>query len=557
MPSKEVIRATLAGLVAAAALAVLAFVSLRNLRHFIWLAPAVDMSGRSEETLEIYFGESAAPDDPGLLDRLDSLQLWMLAGDGQAESLKPSRSGDSLSLKLPASAQGKLFVASQDFGVREKGGSPYWLMYYAKSGPSLPSPLWQQVDASRYLSLDITPRAAGKKVELTVTFNGSPTAGATVSILGPDASDGKNFEGTTDAEGRYAFSLTGPDHYSIRAKHVELAAGHVGNAKYDEARHYVTLTLDVPTVAEEPLKVSRIGQLPTTLTSFGGAVIDDTVYIYGGTKGEAHQYSIDAQNDMLMRMKLDQGQWETIARGPRLQGLAMVSHGKSLYRIGGFEARNKADEEQDLWSVALVARFDPQQRQWTDLPSLPEARSSFDAAVLGDTIYVIGGWAMAGDARSEWHKTAWKLDLSEDVLRWQRIADAPFERRALAVAAHNGRVYAIGGITSGDETTLETDIYDPQSNSWTQGPELVGENGMAGFGAAAFATGGRLYVTTVSGTLQRLTVDGKSWEIIAKTPTPRFFHRMLPIGENRFVMVGGSSRQGRITEVEVIEYTGD
>lgn len=235
----------------------------------------------------------------------------------------------------------------------------------------------------------------------------------------------------------------------------------------------------------------------------------------------------------------------------------MVAHGQSLYRIGGFEARNQTGEEHDLWSTATVSRFNTQQQQWSDLPALPEARSSFDAAVLGDTIYVIGGWAMAGDARRVWHETAWKLDLSEEVLQWQPIANAPFERRALAVAAHDGRLYAIGGMTSGDETSLETDIYDPQSDSWTQGPELVGDSGMAGFGASAFATGGRLYVTTVSGTLQRLTADGKSWQVIAITPTARFFHRMLPIGENQFVMVGGSNREGRVTGVEVIEFTGE
>lgn len=525
--------------------------------HFVWLVPVVDASGQPGEKLEIYFGESAAPDDPDLLDLLAPLQLWAIAADGQVEPLKPSRSGDSLSLKLPPAADQKLFVAAQDFGVRDKSGSAYRLMYYAKSGPALPSPLWQQIDVRGKLALDIIPRAIGNRVELTVTFNGAPAAGAAVRILGPGDSDAEDFEGTTDASGHYTFALTEPGCYSIRARHIETVAGQVGDAKYAETRNYVTLTLNVPTVAKQPLQVKQLGELPTTLTSFGGAVIDDAVYVYGGTTGASHQYSVGAQNDRLLRMKVAEGTWETIAQGPRLQGLAMVAHGSSLYRIGGFEARNQSGEEHDLWSVATVSRFDVQKQQWSDLPPLPEARSSFDAAVLGDTIYVMGGWAMAGDARRVWHETAWKLDLSQDVPQWQPIANAPFERRALAVAAHDGKIYAIGGITSGDDTTLETDVYDPQSDSWTQGPELVGESGMAGFGAAAFATGGRLYVTTVSGTLQRLTADGKSWEVVATLPTGRFFHRMLPIADNRFVLVGGSNREGRVTAVEVIELTVD
>jgi hypothetical protein len=111
--------------------------------HFVWLVPAVDEAGQIGETLEIYFGESAAPDDPDLLDLLAPLQLWAIAEDGQAQLLKPSRSADTLSLKLPPAANEKLFVAAQGFGVRDKGGAAYRLMYYAKSGPALRSPLWR------------------------------------------------------------------------------------------------------------------------------------------------------------------------------------------------------------------------------------------------------------------------------------------------------------------------------------------------------------------------------------------------------------------------------
>ena len=55
--------------------------------HFIWLVPAVDEAGPTGATLEIYFGESAAPDDPNLLDLLAPLQLWAIAADGQIQVL--------------------------------------------------------------------------------------------------------------------------------------------------------------------------------------------------------------------------------------------------------------------------------------------------------------------------------------------------------------------------------------------------------------------------------------------------------------------------------------
>ncbi|RPH80248.1 MAG: hypothetical protein EHM77_05165 [Planctomycetaceae bacterium] len=335
----------------------------------------------------------------------------------------------------------------------------------------------------------------------------------------------------------------------------------MGDQAFEVIRHYATLTLDVPTSnasasktagASDGLASETIGKLPFTLTSFGGAVLGDDVYVYGGTMGASHQYGKELQNDALMRMKLTGGEWETVARGPRLQGLALVPHGGKLYRIGGFEARNSAGDDQDLWSVNSVASFDPATGQWSELPPLPEPRSSFDAVVMGDHIYVMGGWGMAGDAKPVWHETAWKMDLTQNQPSWTAIAKAPFERRALALAAHDGKLYGIGGMTSGDETSLETDIYDPATDSWSTGPELVGDSGMTGFGASAFATGGDLYITTVTGSLQKLAKDGSAWTVVAEMPAGRFFHRMLPASESTFVLIGGSNMQSRITDVERI-----
>jgi N-acetylneuraminic acid mutarotase len=534
--------------------------------HFIWLAPGGTPTASSPATpgsLQIYFGESAAPDNPRLLDMLKEMKLWRLAAGDQPTPLVAERSGDTLAAKLPADDPDKpaIYVAAHDLGVRDKGGESFRLMYYAKSGPLASSPAWQAIDASGVSPLDIVPRLTDGKVSLAVRFKGSPSAAAEMLILGPDDSDGEDFAGQTDADGQYVFTVTEPGRYSIRARHVEATAGKLGDQAYEVIRHYATLTLDVPksdasasktAEANAGLASETIGKLPFTLTSFGGAVLGDDVYVYGGTMGASHQYGKELQNDALMRMKLTGGEWETVARGPRLQGLALVPHGGKLYRIGGFEARNSAGDDQDLWSVNSVASFDPATGQWAELPPLPEPRSSFDAVVMGDHIYVVGGWGMAGDAKQVWHETAWKMDLTQNQPSWTAIATAPFERRALALAAHAGKLYAIGGMTSGDETSLETDIYDPATDSWSTGPELVGDSGMTGFGASAFATGGDLYITTVTGSLQKLGKDGSAWTVDAEMPAGRFFHRMLPASESTFVLIGGSNMQSRVTDVERI-----
>lgn len=533
--------------------------------HFIFLAVTgqdqalgqqAGTGAAKESSLEVFFSESASPDNPLLLDRLSEMQLWKLSSDAQPRAIQATRANDSLSAKIDgltkAATEASIYVASQDFGIREKGGEKFRLMYYAKTGPTVDSPAWQNVDASETIAFDIVPQISGGKIELKLQMNGSPAADCEIVILGPDDSDGEDFEGKSDTDGKYVFTATMPGRYSIRARHIDNTPGKVGDDADEVARHYVTLTLDVPASAV-PMEVTDISELPTTLTSFGGAVLGDSVYIYGGTTGTSHEYSSEVQNDSLMRMPIAGGQWETIAKGPRLQGLALVPHGDKLYRIGGFEARNKKGDDQDLWSGDSVASFDPKTNQWAEMPALPEPRSSFDAVVMNDHIYVVGGWGMAGGGRSTWHETAWKMDLAQDNPRWTAIAKAPFERRALALAAHDGKLFAIGGITSGGETSLETDIYDPKSDSWSQGPELIGPDGMTGFGAAAFATGGNLYVSTVTGSFQRLAADASKWDVIGQTPTARFFHRMLPTSDSTFVVIGGSNMRGRIKVVQRIE----
>jgi N-acetylneuraminic acid mutarotase len=233
----------------------------------------------------------------------------------------------------------------------------------------------------------------------------------------------------------------------------------------------------------------------------------------------------------------------------------MVGHGGKLYRIGGFIAKNKDGQEHDLWSLADVACYDPATNRWTEMSPLPQPRSSFDAAVLGDKIYVVGGWQIAGDAENTWHKTAYTLDLSEANPSWQALPEPPLQRRALSVAAHAGKIYAIGGMQREGGPTTRVDIFDPATGSWSEAPRLQGEP-MDGFGSAAFATGGRLYVTTYSGKLQRLSQDGTAWEVVRQLERARFFHRLLPLSSTRLIILGGASmEEGKFEEVDLIDVT--
>lgn len=515
--------------------------------HFIFLLPQQTPDGRT--TVQVYFAEEASPDDPALLKRITNLQGWQFHDDASPRELEVARTSDELKLLPVGDVRDAVFVAVNDFGVVSRGDKTFRLVYYAKTGPAAGHSAWNRIDTSRQLKLDVAPVWKDGKLSVTVSFEGRPAAGAQVVAQGPEY----DVEMEADAEGRAEFNQLNPGVCSLRARHIEPKAGEVNGRAYADVRHYSTVAFEIPRSATSGAD-AHLANIPMMVTSFGGATLDGALYIYGGHTGSAHSYSLREQGDVLLRLTLDgKGEWESLAKGPPLQGLALVAHGGKLYRLGGFTAKNAEGENHDLWSQDSVAAFDPQTGTWTDLPPLPEPRSSFDAAVLGDAIYVIGGWQLRGEQESIWHPTAWKLDLSRQDREWTALPSPPFQRRALAVAAHDGKIYVVGGMQPEGGPTRRVDVFDPQTGVWTQGPDIIGDKGLAGFGAAAFACDGVLYVSTSEAKLQRLSADGKSWEIARDLPTGRFFHRLLPAGAGRIVIVGGANMgSGKFETVELV-----
>jgi N-acetylneuraminic acid mutarotase len=307
--------------------------------------------------------------------------------------------------------------------------------------------------------------------------------------------------------------------------------------------------------ATKPALATRFPALPESLTSFGAAVSDGYLYVYGGNTGKTHQYSSELQSNRFRRLNLAKPEaWEDLPGEARLQGLALVAAGGKLYRVGGFTAKNATGEKKDLWSIADVACFDPATRTWSKLPSLPAPRSSHDAVVLDNKIYVAGGWAMQGGSKnSEWHHSAMVLDLSQPTLAWKQLPTPPFVRRAVSLATQNGKVFVIGGMYETGDTSSDVDFYDPAANTWQSAPDLPGKS-IEGFGNSAFEVGGKLFVSTVEGNLQRL--DGDKWTLVSKLKHPRYFHRMLPVSNEQLIFLGGTARSGeRADEIETVLVT--
>jgi len=508
--------------------------------HFVWIvAGPTSPDGQ----VHVYFSEEAAPDNPELLTRIAHAKLHQAAA-GQLSELPLVRAADSLAA-TPSGPGPKAFFLSLNYGVLAKGEEPFQLRYYAKSYDKADPRVWTAVGQPSALPFEITPRLEGDEVLFEVTWQGKPQAEIALTI---EAEGIDNIEGTTNERGVLAAKLPKGKTISVRAKHTENTAGEQDGKKYASVRHYSTLSLMIP--AE--VSAAKLPNLEPPVTSFGAAIVGDFVYVAGGHLGEAHHYSAEGQSDRLVRLNLQQPtQWEELGTVPKRTGLAMVPFQGKLIRVGGFEARNKGDDKEQLVSMADVASYDPATKVWTELTPLPQGRSSHDAVVIGNSLYVVGGWFMNGEGQTVWLDDALVADLTQQPLVWQALPQPPFHRRAVSTGEWQGQLVVVGGMQQKGGPTQTTAIYNPATKAWSDGPAVQG-NAMDGFGSSAFALGDTLYVSTMSGKLQRLSHDGQRFDTVAQLAHPRFFHRMLPTAQGQLLFVGGASMQsGKVAELEL------
>ncbi|MBI1831475.1 MAG: hypothetical protein HYR84_08500 [Planctomycetes bacterium] len=291
--------------------------------------------------------------------------------------------------------------------------------------------------------------------------------------------------------------------------------------------------------------------MPEAFSSFGAAVCDGYVYVYGGHIGKTHTYSTAAVTGKFRRLNLaDPKAWEELASGVGIQGLALVAHQGKLYRIGGMQPRNKPDDDADSISIASAEMFDPKLGKWATLPDLPAGRSSHDATVVGDRIVIVGGWQLHGQGKkSVWHDTTLVMDLSKHPLKWESIPQ-PFKRRALNVAALDGKVYVVGGMGP-DGMHKAVDILDLKSRQWSQGPALPGP-ARNGFTPAVCANAGKLYASPADGKLYRLSAKHDAWDNFGVLEKQRLVHRIVPAGAHSLLVLGGASQAGNVAHVEAI-----
>lgn len=294
-----------------------------------------------------------------------------------------------------------------------------------------------------------------------------------------------------------------------------------------------------PTIMPEPTVGTWQFKAPMPVGRSGATAValGDYIYVIGGrteagaVSGRVDRYDPASDN------------WDVVSSlGEARFNAASVVWGNSIVVIGG---RGESNE-----TLNSVEQFDPEMNAWVALGGLMNSREGHAAVVLNGVIYTVGGSDAQGqiydsvelynpDQNSWGVSDQWQLDFprasfamatandsafaiggfntfgplgfvqrfhpAEGVASRERITPA---RGGLAAVYKGDRIFALGGVTAGNQAVSATDVYFPMENRWAtespmnipraQFPAVVFEN-------EVYVFGGEDALGTITGTVEVFT----------------------------------------------------
>ncbi len=226
----------------------------------------------------------------------------------------------------------------------------------------------------------------------------------------------------------------------------------------------------------------RRTDMPMARFLFGAAVVDEKIYVIGGTRnGPDKMARVDIYDPALDRWSRG-----TDMPTPR-NALSAVAVGGKIYAIGGWGM----DVDRSAKDFSSVEVYDPQADSWATATDMPTPRSHMMLAAVGGKIYAIGGWLRRAGVQVAL-TTVEVYDVAADT--WTRAADIPTGRWVPSGGVIDGRIYVLGGwITDGgnDRTALASvEVFDSAEGEWARDADLP----MARAAHSVIALAGEFYL---------------------------------------------------------------
>lgn len=240
------------------------------------------------------------------------------------------------------------------------------------------------------------------------------------------------------------------------------------------------------------------------------------------------------------------GRWTALPATPHSRGeVSAALVGDAIYVVGGFDTT--------AHTTALVERLDLKTGRWTASRPLPQPLNHMNAVGYGGKLYVVGGYSQPGDTSAGAVRNFWSFDPATG--RWSAMPPAPLPRAAAGAAVMGHSLYVAGG-RSDTLTTISTlAIFDFDTGRWSLGPPLHhAREHVAGVaaGGAMWILGGRAVGIGNFADVERYRPGASGWDRLAPMPVARSGFQAVNVA-GKIVVVGGEGPSGTIGEVDELD----
>ncbi|HSJ56026.1 MAG TPA: kelch repeat-containing protein [Anaerolineae bacterium] len=204
-----------------------------------------------------------------------------------------------------------------------------------------------------------------------------------------------------------------------------------------------------------------------------------------------------------------------------------------------------------IFSVFPTAANGASPSRWHTRAQMPTPRTHLAVAVHNGLVYAMGGVSSDGvSARVEVY------DPVADV--WQVSGAKPAPVGFVSAAVIGDRIYLPGGFDATEPQRI-LEIYDPGSGTWQTGAPLpvpLGAYGLAVHDDMLYLIGGRGRADEYVNTLYRYDPTADEWQSLAPMPTTRGFLGAVAL-DGRIYAVGGYDGEAELNTCEVYDPAAD
>ena len=201
------------------------------------------------------------------------------------------------------------------------------------------------------------------------------------------------------------------------------------------------------------------GEMTDARGQFGCVVYQGKIYSFGGSGNSKMPNTVEVFDP-----KTETWSMVNTVMPVEKYGFGIAVVGDKIYIIGGYNYKTKGECTVDI--------YDPQTNTWTKGASTPYPGVNFGCAVIQGKIYTFGGQTTAPNNNTTNYSEISCYDPALDY--WKGAGNLPTRLFSESVSSYNSKAIITGGLLDVvpfvDNTV--TYIYDPISQTCTKGPSL-------------------------------------------------------------------------------------